>query len=145
MTSMHPAHINTVFIVDDSAAIRTRLNEMLSTMDTFQVVGEAATAPEAIAGIQSTHPDSVLLDLNLGTRQGLEVLRAIHPGSPEIAFVVLTNHSASQYRKACVAAGAAHFLDKSTEFDRVREVLVQIAAGNSQEKENQHACHCRHD
>jgi DNA-binding NarL/FixJ family response regulator len=130
MASMQSERLSTVFIVDDSAPIRTRLAEMLST-GSFQVVGEAANATDAIAGIRSTHPDSVLLDLNLGTQQGLDVLRAIHPGSPEIAFVVLTNHSGSQYRKACTEAGAAHFLDKSTEIDRVTDVLTRIASGNA--------------
>lgn len=128
MRFMHSALTSTVFIVDDSAPIRARLTEMLSAGASFRVVGEAANATDAIAGILSTRPDSVLLDLNLGTQQGLDVLRAIHPGSPEIAFVVLTNHSSSQYRKACLEAGAAHFLDKSTELERVRDVLTQIAS-----------------
>ena len=125
---MHSDLTSTVYIVDDSAPIRARLAEMLSAGASFRVVGEAANATDAIAGILSTRPDSVLLDLNLGTQQGLDVLRAIHPGSPEIAFVVLTNHSSSQYRKACLEAGAVHFLDKSTELERVRDVLTQIAS-----------------
>ena len=141
MRSMHSEPTSTVFIVDDSAPIRMRLAEMLSTGPTFRVVGEAANATDAIAGILNTHPDTVLLDLNLGTQQGLDVLRAIHPGSPEIAFVVLTNHSSSQYRKACIEAGAAEFLDKSTELGRVRDVLNKLASTHSQE--NCHAACCR--
>lgn len=128
-TQPTPNHRPTqVFIVDDSLSIRTRLAEMLATMGQVAVVGEAGSAPEAVHGILQARPDSVLLDLNLCGRSGIEVLRLVHKQAPEIVFVVLTNHSEPQYRRACTLAGASYFLDKSTEFDRVREVIAQIAA-----------------
>ena len=120
---------NKVFIVDDSASIRARLSEMLSTIDNVRVVGEAASARDAVAGILRTQPDSVLLDLNLLGRTGMEVLRTVHPKAPEIVFVVLTNHAEPQYRDACTEAGAAYFLDKSSDFDEIPRVLAEISAG----------------
>lgn len=117
-----------VYIVDDSAAIRSRLHEALRPISGVSVVGEAATAPQAIADILALRPDSVLLDLNLGDRSGINVLRAIHPQAPQIRFVVLTNHAEPQYRRACERAGAAYFLDKATEFQRVPEVIAAIAS-----------------
>ena len=117
-----------VFIVDDSASIRSRLADMLSTVDGISVVGEAANAGEAIDAILHFRPDSVLLDLNLMGRSGIEVLRAVRPQAPEIVFVVLTNHAEPQYRKACAKAGAAYFLDKSCDFERVPDVIAEIAA-----------------
>lgn len=125
---MAPGQRNTVFIVDDSASIRSRLAEMLTRVDGVTIVGEAATATEAIAGILRTQPDSVLLDLNLMGRTGIDVLRAVHPQAPSIVFVVLTNHAEPQYRTACTKAGAAYFLDKSCDFDRVPDVIAQITA-----------------
>jgi DNA-binding NarL/FixJ family response regulator len=126
--SMQPTRPNNVFIVDDSAHIRARLVEMLGAMGGMRIVGEAGCARDAIAGIIRTRPDSVLLDLHLLGRSGLDVLRAILPRLPETVFVVLTNHSESPYRKACTDAGAAYFLDKTTEFDRVGDVLGKIAS-----------------
>jgi len=117
-----------VFIVDDSLSIRTRLSEMLARLADVCVVGEAGSASDAVDGILSTRPDSVLLDLNLAGRSGIDVLRTVHRQAPGIVFVVLTNHSEPQYRRACALAGASYFLDKSTEFERVREVIAQIAA-----------------
>lgn len=131
MHSTRPTH---VFIVDDSASIRARLAEMLGRMAEVVVVGEAASAPEAIAGILRTRPDSVLLDLNLMGHTGLDVMRAVRSSAPDIAFVVLTNHSESQYRQACTEAGARAFLDKSTELDRVRAVIAQIAGDRHEER-----------
>jgi DNA-binding NarL/FixJ family response regulator len=117
-----------VFIVDDSSAIRARLTEMLARIDDVAVVGEAANACEAIPGILRTRPDSVVLDLNLMGRTGIDVMRAVLKQAPETVFVVLTNHAEPQYRRACAKAGAAYFLDKSADFDRVPAVIAEIAA-----------------
>ena len=117
-----------VYIVDDSNAIRCRLNEMLARVDGVRVVGEAAAASKAVTEILSLRPHSVLLDLNLDGSSGMQVLRTIHPQAPEIVFVVLTNHAEPQYRRACERAGAAYFLDKSTEFDRVPGVIAEIVS-----------------
>ncbi|HEX7403861.1 MAG TPA: response regulator transcription factor [Usitatibacter sp.] len=125
---MQTQRTSPVFIVDDSPLIRTRLAEMVTAMSGMRLVGEAATANEAIAGIKRTQPDAVLLDLNLMGRTGLDVLRAIRPHSPGIVFVVLTNHSEPQYRQACIEAGASYFLDKSSELGCVSGVLAEIAS-----------------
>ena len=117
-----------IYIVDDSAAIRSRLNEMLARVDGVRVVGEAGAVGRAVTEILSLRPHSVLLDLNLDGASGMQVLRTIHPQAPDIVFVVLTNHAEPQYRRACERAGAAYFLDKSTEFDRVPGVIAQIAS-----------------
>jgi DNA-binding NarL/FixJ family response regulator len=127
-TQAQPGDATRVFIVDDSAAIRLRLTEMLSCMENVRVVGEAKSAREAIAAILRVRPDSVLLDLNLMGRTGIDVMRSVLPQAPSIVFVVLTNHPEPQYRRACTEAGATYFLDKSREFDRVRDVIAQIAA-----------------
>ena len=125
---MNKARTTNVYIVDDSAAIRARLNDLLSGLEGVRVIGEASGAAQAVTDILAMRPDSVLLDLNLAGTSGMQVLRTVHPQRPEIQFVVLTNHSEPQYRRACERAGAAYFLDKSSEFDRVPFVIAQIAS-----------------
>jgi DNA-binding NarL/FixJ family response regulator len=115
-----------VFIVDDSVSIRTRLAQMLGGMPGVNVVGQAGSASEAVAGILRSHPDSVLLDLNLMGSTGLDVMRRVRPQAPDVAFVVLTNHYEPQYRDACFEAGARYFLDKSQDLHRVPEVIQEI-------------------
>lgn len=123
MQSKRPTN---VFIVDDSVSIRVRLAQLLGGMPDVNVVGEAGSANEAVAGILRTHPDSVLLDLNLMGSTGLDVMRKVRPQAPEVAFVVLTNHFEPQYRDACFEAGARFFLDKSRDLHRVPEVIQEI-------------------
>ncbi len=112
-----------VFIVDDLPSMRARLRELVGEVPEVQVVGDAGTTSDAIDGILATSPACVLLDYQLIGGTGVDVLRAVHASSPDTVFVVLTNHPDPQYRRACMAAGADHFLDKSTEFDRIGDVL----------------------
>lgn len=123
---MQAPHPTRVFIVDDSASIRVRLAQLVATLSDVVVVGEAASVAEAIAGILRERPDSVLLDLNLAGRNGIEVMRSVLPKAPEIVFVVLTNHFEMQYREACFEAGARYFLDKSRDLDKVAGVIADI-------------------
>ena len=126
------AHNQTsVFIVDDSDSIRQRLIAMLGTMSNVTIAGDARTASEAIAGIDAAQPDVVLLDLTLGDSSGMDVLRALNRKVSLASVVVLTNHSEPQYRRACLKAGARHFLDKSTQFDCVRDVISQCNGNDS--------------
>ncbi|NDP41592.1 MAG: response regulator [Aromatoleum sp.] len=122
---MEPCSCSRVFIVEDSASIRSRLVDLLGEIDGVCVVGEAETPGDAITGIQQTQPHCVVLDYQLIGGTGVDVLRAVRPASPEIAFVVLTNHPNAQYRRICMEAGADWFLDKSTEFGKIKEVVAK--------------------
>jgi len=109
--------------------MRERLHEYLDEIDGVEVVGDAATPRDAIAGILATTPDLVLLDYHLDGGTGVDVLRGVHPVAPEVVFVVLTQHDGPQLRRACLAAGANHVLDKATEFQRIRQLVAEIGAG----------------
>lgn len=123
---MQTARRTKVFIVEDSAPIRERLVELLTAIEGASVVGEAATPSGAVAGIRSTHPDCVVLDLQLLGGTGIEVLRELHPEAPQIVFVVLTNHPTAQHRRICTQAGASFFLDKSSEFGKIRDLIARL-------------------
>lgn len=69
-------------------------------------------------------PDVVILDINMPGGSGIEVLHDIKQLSPSPRVIMLTNYSQPQYRRKCLDAGADHFFDKSTEFEKIRDVLV---------------------
>ena len=127
MEPMNEARPHHLYIVDDSAAIRERIHEMISPMAWIRVVGHATDAPSAVTDILALRPDTVLLDLELQDSNGLQVLRTVHPQMPQVRFVILSNHSEPQYRRACSRAGASEFIDKAHEFERVREVFAGLA------------------
>jgi DNA-binding NarL/FixJ family response regulator len=115
-----------VFIVEDSVSIRERLIELTEEIDGAAVVGFADTPSDAITGILNIRPNCVVLDYQLVGGTGIDVLNAVHPKAPAIVFVVLTNHANPQYRRRCLDAGANWFLDKSTEFKRIKDVIAGL-------------------
>ena len=114
-----------VLIVDDSPGLRLRLAEMLQTVVGLTVVGQAQSVAEASQAIRELNPNLVVLDLQLGDGNGIEVLRATKQVNPSIRFVIFTNQSDLQYRQRCAELGADYFLCKSTE----AKSLVMIIEG----------------
>ena len=116
-----------VFVVEDSAAVRERLVEMIRDVNDVEVVGEAATYDTAVAGIINTRPDVAVLDIKLANESGsgIDALIEVRKTLPGIRAIILSNYSTPQHLKASADAGAEYFLDKSIEFERVREILEQ--------------------
>jgi DNA-binding NarL/FixJ family response regulator len=121
------ARRTSVFLVDDSPAIRVRLAAMLENIPGVTIVGEAETPASAIEGILRMRPDSVLLDVNLIGGSGIEVLRKVQPLAPDMVFIVLTSQPDERYRKLYLGAGANYFLDKSNEFETAVELVAGLA------------------
>ena len=112
-----------VFLADDSQQIRQRVNALLAA-EHMDIVGEGGTPEGCIAGILDSHPDVVVLDVQLEGGSGLQVLQAVRSAHPEIAFVVFSNNAAPAYRRRYIGEGAALFLDKSTEFDQLAQAVA---------------------
>lgn len=113
-----------VFLADDSGPIRARVAALLDA-HAVSVVGEAATPQACIAGILASQPQVVVLDIQLEGGTGLEVLRAVRAAAPQIAFVVFSNNAGPAYRKKYLIEGAAAFLDKSSDFERLPGAIVE--------------------
>ena len=112
-----------VFVIEDAVQVRKRLLALLRTVPGVTVVGEADSVSGGINGVLGSDADTVLLDLQLADGSGLDVLAAIRPHRPGMHFIVLSNFTSAQHRRASLAAGADVFLDKSQEFMRVPEIL----------------------
>ena len=117
-----------LFIVEDSIPVRERLLRTLEGMVGLDIVGTAEDVPAAIDGLTSFPPDALILDLQLPSGSGLQVLRAVRQKLPNMRVIVMTNFAAEPYRKAAMAAGAEVFLDKSADFERVRDILTSWGA-----------------
>ena len=115
-----------VFIVDDSPIVRDRLTSLLSELPGVEVVGQADIAFEAIDSIRKLRPAVVVLDISMPGGSGMHVLETIKQDRPEPTVIMLTNFAHDHYRQKCLQLGADHFFDKSTEFERVSEVLRQL-------------------
>jgi two-component system, NarL family, response regulator DevR len=127
-----------IFLVEDSLIARGRLAATLATIPGAQIVGQAASAMDAIRDILTLRPDLVLLDVHLAEGSGFDVLHAVHVTAPEIEFCMLSSFAPAQYRQLAVRLGAREFFDKR-EIERVRDLVARrVAAGRSGEASTPH-------
>lgn len=120
-----------VFLVDDSPVVIERLEEMLDPLPGIEVIGYAADIPEALRSIREAKPDVVLLDLHLPSGSGIEVLKKIKKEMPATVVIVLTNYAFPQYSEKCMELGAHAFLDKSSDFTSIPEMVWALVRPNS--------------
>ena len=120
-----------IIVADDSVVIRDRLMIILSEIPGVEIIGTAASGPEAVERFERLRPDLTVLDIRMPGGGGIDALSRIKKIDPSSAVIVLTNYPDEQYRRLCVAGGADSFLDKSTEFERIPEVIDQLRAARS--------------
>lgn len=118
----------TVLIVDDSPLVRERLVHMVSQFSGVEIAGQTGDPQVALDAIRSLSPSVVILDIRLPGRSGVELLPEIKRLDPAPVVIMLTNYPYPQYREKCMEAGADFFLDKSTEFQRIGEILEEISS-----------------
>ncbi|OKI56049.1 response regulator [Micromonospora sp. CB01531] len=127
-----PAEPIRVFIVDDHPIVRRGLRAALDADPGITVVGEAATGVDAIAQVEASAPDVVLMDLHLGPGiNGAEVTRRIlaHPRPPRV--LVLTTYDSDADILPAITAGATGYLLKDTEPDDLLTAIRSAAAGET--------------
>jgi DNA-binding NarL/FixJ family response regulator len=119
-----------VVLADDHAMVRRGLEQLLTVEPDIEVVGMAQDGAEAIQLVEQTHPDVVLMDLQMPGVDGVEATKQI-AGSSETAVVVLTSFSDSERILAALDAGAVGYLLKDAEPENVIEGLRAAARGES--------------
>jgi DNA-binding NarL/FixJ family response regulator len=118
----------TVYLVEDSPLVSERLLELLDAVPGARVIGLATRADEAIQDILAEQPDVVLLDIQLAQGSGFDVLRAVRGAAPGIDCYMLSSFASEPYRRLAARLGARDFFDKSSEFERVRDLIAARAA-----------------
>jgi DNA-binding NarL/FixJ family response regulator len=113
-----------VLIVDDSEQIRERLITLLAESTQIRIVGEAENVREALVAMAHLRPDTVILDIRMPGRSGIELLKEIKARYPEVTVIMLTNFDYAQYRRQCRQLGADHFLNKSLEFEKIVDTVL---------------------
>lgn len=114
-----------VLVADDSQPIRQRLVERLLNLEGVRVV-EAVDTPDALSQIETFCPDVVVLDIRMPGGGGIKALTEIKARHPQIVVMIMTSYPYVQYWRKCLEGGADFFFDKSTEFERVAEVIGRL-------------------
>jgi DNA-binding NarL/FixJ family response regulator len=117
-------------IIDDHSLIRSGVSSALANTE-FKVVAEAASVKEGEAVINSYKPDICLIDINLGTGNGIDLIRQSIATGIDAKFVVLTMHDDSETLERAKQAGAAAYVTKSVPIEQLIQVLSAVTQSNS--------------
>ena len=115
-----------VLSAEEAAQMSEQVMCILSQLDQMEIIGAARDGLEAIDSIRKLNPEVVILDIRMPRSSGLKVLESIKKDALHPIVLVLNNYPYPQYRKKFIEAGAHYFFDKSTEFDKIPEVLERL-------------------
>lgn len=119
----------TLLIVDDHMIIRRGLSQILAEVDGIVAIHEASDGPGAMRVLRATAVDVVLLDIALGERDGLDVLKTIRAEFPRIGVVMLSVYPESQFALRSIRAGAGAYLNKGCSPDELCAAIFKVGAG----------------
>jgi two-component system, NarL family, response regulator NreC len=98
-----------LLVADDHAILRSGLRVLLSAQPDMEVVGEAADGAEAFREALASRPDVVLMDVAMGSENGLDATRRIKEQAPEIKVLVLSMYDDESYLHRALEAGASGY------------------------------------
>ena len=119
-----------VFLVDDHHVVCEGLWRMLEQEDDLCVVGEAQSGEEALAILQDTPADVVLLDVRMAGMDGIETLRKLKVSLPDLKVLMLTSHG-DEYLNPSIEAGATGYLLKRANRDEMVKAIHEAARGGA--------------
>jgi DNA-binding NarL/FixJ family response regulator len=120
-----------VFLLDDHEIVREGLRALLDSQEGFEVVGEAATAAEALARIPPLAPDVAVLDVRLPDGSGVAVCRDVRAAQPEIRCLMLTSFADDEALFDAIVAGASGYVLKQIKGTDIVDAVRRVAAGES--------------
>jgi two-component system invasion response regulator UvrY len=118
-----------IFLVDDHTIVRDGLKQIISRSFSQALFGEGCNAREALAAIEKSKWDVMLLDISMPGQSGLDVLKQIKSLQPETKVLVVTMHPEDQYAARVLKAGASGYLTKETASEEIVNALTKILAG----------------
>ena len=114
-----------LLLVDDHNLVRAGLRSLINAMPGIDVVGEAANADEALAGVAALAPDVVVTDISMSGMSGVDLAVRLNQEYPHIKVVVLSMHAEAEFVHRALAAGACGYLIKDA---ATRELELAIRA-----------------
>lgn len=101
-----------VLVVDDQAPFRAAAGAVLRRADGFELVGEAASGPEAIVLADALHPALVLMDINMPGMNGVEATRQIMANHPETVVILCSTYELADLPADAATSGARAYVNK---------------------------------
>ena len=118
-----------ILLVDDHEVVRDGIKKIFDEQPETIVFGQAGTAVEALVLARDEDWDVVVLDLSLGARSGLEVLKELNQIRPRLPVLILSMHSEEQYARRAFKGGAAGYITKDSPRTELLKAIEKVIKG----------------
>ena len=125
----HAAKRLRILLVDDHAMLRDTLRRQLDADPAFQVVATADDLESARAAVDSSRPDVILLDIQLGPESGLDAIGFMRRARPGARSIKVSMFDQSIYRDRAFELGADAYVTKGASLEALRQLLLADDAG----------------
>jgi len=120
-----------LMLVDDHAMLREGLRSKLAGSPDIEVVGEASSAKELMATIDTLKPSVMILDLKLPDANGVTLIRQVKTSLPSCKIVVLTMYDHVRYAVHALGSGADGFVVKGAPFEELLQAIRTVTNNNT--------------
>jgi two-component system invasion response regulator UvrY len=121
-----------ILLIDDHEVVRAGVKRIFDKQPEGTVLfGEASTAPEALALVREQDWDAVVLDLSLGGRDGLEVLKELKQIRPRLPVLILSMHSEELFARRAFKAGASGYITKDIPRSELVSAINKVIEGGT--------------
>ncbi|MCW8278612.1 response regulator transcription factor [Pseudomonas sp. PCH199] len=117
-----------VLVVDDHPVIRGALKILLKALG-FKRIHEASSGNEVLPMIREHKPEVVVLDLNIPSLDGLEVLARIKASDSGCRVVIFTSREAKFFQDRCMRAGAEAYVEKTNDLEHLQKAVSAVRGG----------------
>lgn len=114
-----------LFIIEDSELIVDLVKDQIDQLSAIELVGTSDRVEGSYVQISKTQPDLVILDMKLKEGIGLDILKEIRKNKLEMKVAVFTMYRALENK--CKEAGCDFFLDKSSDFEELQNIIMYMA------------------
>ena len=120
-----------LLIADDHALFREGLRALFSALPDIEIVGEAPDGETAIAQVDASQPDVVLMDINMPGINGIEATRRILNNHPQLGIIMVTMLEDDASVFAAMRAGARGYVLKGAHHDEILQAIRAVAVGQA--------------
>ena len=120
-----------ILIVDDHEVLRDGVKRVFDKQPGTAIFGEASTLQEALTLVREQDWDIVVLDISLGDRSGLAVLRELKEIRPRLPVLILSMHSEEQFARRALKAGASGYITKDSPRAELVKAVNKVMSGGT--------------
>jgi DNA-binding NarL/FixJ family response regulator len=121
--------MSTILIADDHAVVRAGYKQFLEAEAGITAIGEAASGDETLNQLRRKRWNVLLMDIHMPNRSGLDILKHVKTGYPEVRVLIMSGLPEEQYARNVLRAGASGYLSKGGTPEELLKAVRMVMQG----------------